>query len=154
MNSEYDKQLERHIDRALRGLPELAAPPGLVSRVMTAVSRRAALPWYRQSMETWPVGLRAAAMVILLGSFSGLCIAAWQLTRAAGVTEATLEITQLFSVFTALWNALNVLLGAIVVVAKYFGTAFFIGLLAAIGLGYAFCVGLGTVYVRFAMARR
>ena len=154
MNSEYEKQLERSIDRVLKGLPELAAPPGLASRVMAAVGRRAALPWYRQPLEMWPVALRVAAMVILLGSFGGLCIAAWQLTRAAGVTEATREIAQLFSIFTALWNALNVLLGAIVIIARHLGTAFILGSLAAIGLGYAFCVGLGTAYVRFAITRR
>lgn len=154
MNPEYDKQLERRIDQVLKGLPELSAPSTLALRVMAAVSRRADLAWYRQPMEMWPAGLRIAAMVILMGSFSGLCIAAWQLTRAAGITEATQEISQMFSIFTALWNALNVVLGAVVVIARHFGTAFILGSLAAIGLGYAFCVGLGTVYVRFAITRR
>ena len=54
----------------------------------------------------------------------------------------------------ALATALADRKGAIVVVARHLGSAFIIGSLAAIGLGYAFCVGLGAVYVRFAMARR
>ena len=44
MNSEYDKQLEREIDRELRGLPQLAAPTALISRVMREIAIRARLP--------------------------------------------------------------------------------------------------------------
>ncbi len=55
MNPEYEKQLEVDIDQHLRELPELRAPEGLILRVMQELARRAALPWYQQSWERWPV---------------------------------------------------------------------------------------------------
>ncbi len=154
MNSEYEKQLELEIDRALKGLPELEAPRGLMPRVMAAIERRAALPWYRQPWQEWPLALQTVSMLILLGSFGGLCVASWQLTRAAGFTLAMQEVGQLFSGIAVIWNILTVLVGAVVLVLKHLGTPVLAGCLVAVGLGYAICVGLGTLCVRLAFARK
>jgi hypothetical protein len=48
----------------------------------------------------------------------------------------------------------STLLSAIVIVVKHLGTAFMIGCLVIAALGYAMCLGLGTAWVRLALARR
>ena len=41
-----------------------------------------------------------------------------------------------------------------VLVVKKLGTGFIVTCLVAMGIGYAMCVGLGTVYFRLAFAKR
>jgi len=154
MNPEYEKNLERQIDRALKQLPDLTAPGHLLPRVMNTIARRQALPWYQQPWPMWPAALRVCTLIFLLASCGALCVAGWQLTRAAGFSAASQELAQTFSGVTALWNAVNVLLAAVVLVAKHLGTAFIVGCGVALAFGYAICVGLGTACVRLAYARR
>jgi hypothetical protein len=154
MNSEHERELELEIDRELKALPELPAPGTLVRRVMLELERRRSLRWYTQPWQNWPLTLRVAALVLLSTMFGGLCFASWQLTRAAGVSAAMQEVGGLFSGLTTVWNLINVLLGAVVLVVKHLGTGFMIGCALVAGLGYALCVGLGTAYVRLAFARR
>jgi hypothetical protein len=154
MNSQYDRELEQQVDRELKSLPELEAPVTLARRVMATLQQRRALAWYRQPWQNWPLFLRVAAFAFLSGIFGGLCVACWQLTRAAGVSAALQEVGGLFSGLTTLWNIVNVLLGAVVLVAKHLGTGFIIACVAIAGLGYALCLTLGTAWVRLASARR
>jgi hypothetical protein len=154
MNPEYDRQLEREIDRQLKGLPELQAPATLSRRVMATLQGRRVLPWYHQPWQYWPPPLRVAAFAFLSLIFGGVCVASWQLTKAAGVSLALQEVGGLFSGLTTLWNTLNVLLGAVVLVAKHLGTGFIVACAAIAGLGYALCLTLGTAWVRLASARR
>ena len=51
-------------------------------------------------------------------------------------------------------NTFNVLVSAAVLVVKKLGTGFIVTCLVAMGIGYAMCVGLGTVYFRLAFAKR
>jgi len=154
MTPQYEKDLEQQIDQALKRLPDLPAPPHLLPRVMEALARRQVLPWYRQPWQMWPVAFRVCALAFLLASCGGLCFACWQLTRAAGFSAAAQELAQTFSGVTALWNAVNVLLGAVLLVAKHLGTGFIVACGVALAFGYAICVGLGTACVRLAYARR
>ena len=55
---------------------------------------------------------------------------------------------------SALGNAVSVLLGAVTLAVKQLGTAFIVAALVAVAAGYAMCLGLGTVCVRLALARR
>jgi hypothetical protein len=55
---------------------------------------------------------------------------------------------------SALGNTLDVLLGAVVLAVKQLGTGFIVAALAAVAVGYAICLGLGTVCVRIAFPRR
>lgn len=154
MNSDYQKELELEIDRELKQLPDLEAPATLVVRVMQAVRQRQALPWYRQPWQNWPVALRIAALVLLSSLFGGLCIASWQLSRAAGMSATMQEIGGLFSGVAIVWNIISVLLGAVVVVIKHLGTGFMVSCVLIVALGYALCLGLGTACVRLALARK
>ena len=89
MNANHDNELEAQIDRELKSLPLLAAPPTLAPRVMTLVASRAVAPWYRRAWQAWPVALQAASLVVLLAMFGGLCLAGWQASHAATVTAAS-----------------------------------------------------------------
>jgi hypothetical protein len=154
MNDQYHKELEARIDSALKALPALEAPSTLSQRVMTALERRSAVPWYRQSWEAWPLAARVGSLALLLSMFGGLCFVSWQLTRAAGTAAAFQEVGSLFSGVVVLWNAVLVLLQSAIVVCKHFGTVFIVASLFVMAVSYASCVGLGTVIYRAAFARR
>jgi len=152
MNSDYERQLEAEISRELKQLPDLAAPASLVSRVLTTLERRAPVRWYCRSWQMWPAGLRWASLLVLAALFGGLCFTGWELAHTQTVTFALRRAENGFAAFSAIGNTLNVLLGSAFLVVKHLGTGFMIACLAALGLGYAVCVGLGTVYMRIALA--
>jgi hypothetical protein len=154
MNSDKDRRLEQRIDRELKALPELAAPLDLARRVRKAIEARTALPWYRQSWEMWPTPVRWAAMAFLLTAFGSLCFASFQLTRAAGAANALAEVRGMFAGAELAWRVLGTLLTALVLAIKQLGTGFLLGCLAATALAWISCVGLGTMWVRLALARR
>jgi hypothetical protein len=154
MNPDYDKQLDATISRELKALPELAAPGVLANRVMAALGQRARLPWYRRSWQMWPVNLQAVSLVVLLALFGGLCLAGWELSQAEATVFALHRVGEWFSGLSMIENTFNVLASAAVLVVKKLGTGFIVTCLVAAGIGYAMCVGLGTVYFRLAFAKR
>jgi hypothetical protein len=64
--------LEAVVGRALRELPPRQAPPTLESRVLQALERQAARPWWQRGFGRWPWGLRVA--------FGSICVALGALT--------------------------------------------------------------------------
>lgn len=153
MNSEHEQHWVRQIDRALKALPDLQAPATLTPRVMALLARRETLPWYRRSWEFWPPALRFVSLALMIGGFGGLCFAAWQVTQVAGYSTVMEEVGQRFAWLALAWKTLLVLASAVAVVAKQLGTPFIAACCLAVGIGYAICVGLGTVCVRLALAR-
>jgi hypothetical protein len=154
MNSDYDRQLEAAISRELKALPEVAAPGVLANRVMAALDQRARVPWYRCSWQTWPVVLQTVSLIVLLALFGGLCFGGWQLSQAEATTFTLHRVGEWFSGISMIENTFNVLVNAAVLVVKKLGTGFIITCLVAAGIGYAMCVGLGTVYFRLVFAKR
>jgi hypothetical protein len=154
MNPEYEKELEAEIDRELKGLPELPAPHTLASRVRLAVEGRGKVGWYRQPWQRWPTALRMGSLVLLLALFGGLCFAGGRLAQGGAFLGATQKLGPWLSGLSALGNAVGVLLGAVVLAVKQLGTGIIVAALAAVAVGYALCLGLGTVCARLAFARR
>ncbi|HWX21963.1 MAG TPA: hypothetical protein VN578_18840 [Candidatus Binatia bacterium] len=154
MNTDYEKRLEERIHRELNELPELPAPPTLASRVMAAIARQAQAPWYRQSWQMWPLPVRAASFVLWLALVAALCFGLWKLPQVEGVAATLHQVAGWFSWLSVVWNVVSAVLSAAVLVVKQLGTGFFIACVLVIGLGWAFCIGLGTVYFRLALARR
>jgi hypothetical protein len=154
MNPDYDKRLEAEISRELKALPELAAPVALVNRVMAALEQRATVPWYRRSWQTWPAALQTASLVVLLALFGGLCLAGWELSQTEAATLAVHRVGEWFSGLSVVGNTFNVLVNAAALVVRKLGTGFTIACLVLAGLGYALCIGLGTVYYQLAFAKR
>ena len=154
MNFDYDQQLERAISRELKDLPEMTAPEGLVSRVRAALEQRSRIPWYQRSWQTWPVALQAVSLVILLSLFAGICLAGWHLSQTEACKTVMSRAGGVVSGFNLIGNTFEVLTGAAVLVVKKLGTGFMVACLLAAGLGYALCVGLGTVYLRLAFVKQ
>jgi hypothetical protein len=154
MQPEYERQLEAEIDRELKGLPELSAPHTLVSRVMSEIEGRAEVAWYCQPWQMWPAAVRIGSLVILLVLFGGLCLAGQRLAHGETFISAAHRLGHWLSGVSALGNAVSVLLSAAVLAVKQIGTGFIVAALAALAIGYAMCLGLGTACVRLAFARR
>jgi hypothetical protein len=66
MKSSRPDPLETWVDRALREVPDEAAPAALTLRVMDELARRAALPWWRRNPANWPFALRVSVTVVPL----------------------------------------------------------------------------------------
>jgi len=154
MNENHDKELEAQVDCELKSLPLLTAPPTLAPRVMALIAARAAAPWYRRAWTTWPPVLQAVSMMVLLAAFAGVCLGSWQLVHAPAVASATSEVGGWMSFLNATWKATGTLVNAVVLTFKSLGAVVVVGCLLALLLGYATCVGLGTIYFRLAFARR
>jgi hypothetical protein len=154
MNAEYEKQLEASIRRELNTLGELEAPPEIARRVMRIIEQRVVAPWYCRSWQTWPVALQAASFAVLLALFGGLCLGSWELSQAKTTTLALHRAGEWLSGLNLIGNTFNVLVNAALLVVKKLGTGVIIAGLVIMGLGYAMCVGLGTVYFRLAFAKR
>ena len=154
MNFDYEKRLESAVDRELKQLPDLLAPHTLIFRVMKVLEARLGLPWYRQSWQMWSLTLQTVSLVILVGLFAGLCFGAWRLTHLESVAAATGSVGHWFGGLGVIWHAVAALMSALVVAIKQLGTGFLVAIFAALALGYALCVGLGTVYLRVGLARR
>ena len=154
MKPDDDIRLEEEIGLALKGLPELKAPPTLARRVMAKIESRVELPWYRRSWQNWPVALQTASFVALLVMFGGLTFGAWELFKAPETTAALQKTSNWFSGFSVLWNTIHALAGAAFLALQRLGTGVIIAGIVLVMFAYFACIGLGTVAVRFTFARR
>jgi hypothetical protein len=154
MTPEQQKQLELKIAGELRQLGELTAPPSLAPRILRAIEQRAMLPWYQRPWQAWPVSLRNVAAVILLAGFSLLFAVVWQLMQSASMDLAAKEFLAWIQPLVVLWDAAVLLLNSLFLAVKSIHPAVLAGIAAAVCATYATCVGLGTIYLRLALARR
>ena len=154
MNPDLDQDLAQRVDRALKALPELQAPVALSRRVLAAINARETLPWHRQAWSTWPALAQTVALFLLAGLFAGICLGAYKLPEVAAVAALKHQLLACLSVINASWAAASALVNAGFQVVHNGGTGLLIGCIAAAIFGYLMCVGLGTVYLRLAMARR
>lgn len=152
MSLEYEKQLEAAIDRELKGLPELPAPPTLASRVMAAIEARARVPWYRRSWQTWPVALQATAMAVLVGFFGVLCFVGWKLPQFESVSAVSRALGASCAAVGVVWKGLNLVLAALASSAVRLGSGLLVAWVTAAILAYIACIALGSWYVRLGLA--
>ena len=148
MNPDYEKQLEASVRRELDALGDLPAPPALANRIMGIIEQRAAAPWYRRAWPTWPLGLRLASMVLLLGAFGGLCLGTWGLTHAVTTMEQT---SSWIADAQALWRTSGVLANVLCTFTSRLGTTIIVTGLALLFTACAVCIGLGSACVRLAL---
>jgi hypothetical protein len=136
------------VDRALKALPPLSAPPTLAPRVLARLATRTEAPWYRRAWPSWPMALRTASLIVLLAMFGGLCFAGWKASHASSVTAATEKVSGAFALVSLAANTVSVLGNAAAQVMRHLGTG------VIVLLAYAACVAFGSFYLRFAFARR
>lgn len=154
MNTREEQLLEAAIDRELKALPPHRAPATLAPRVLAALARRAPRPWYRRAWQTWPWPLQVTSLAVLCAAFTGLCLTAWQLPKLPPMASASRAIGGWLSSLEVFWSAAAALAAAAGHVLQSCSTATLVGIGAMLLLSYALCVGLTTVYVRLALARR
>src|SRR6185369_7484696 len=70
-----DWDLERLVDRELKRLPQPRAPHTLMARVLEAVARMPARPWYARPWLQWPLPLRLASALLVLAVVAGTALA-------------------------------------------------------------------------------
>jgi hypothetical protein len=143
MSPNHEYQLEKEIDRELKALPEIPAPATLILRIMQAIARRQALPWFKRAWQTWPGSLRVVSFGLLVLLFGGLCFGIWEISTV-GSAVATQKYGSMFSLVGTLWNTVITLGTALAHAVVQLPKGVLIGCLAAVGLGYAMCVALGT----------
>jgi|RhiMethySRZTD1v2_1073278.scaffolds.fasta_scaffold1550271_2 hypothetical protein len=150
MNNEPDPQLADQIDAALKQLPLVPAPRELAGQVRAALLARAARPWWRREWWHWPVLARAAllsfaaAVIVALGSSSALLDV--DPTNVSQLGARLVPAVGYPGPLETLVNAGHVLWErAVAPQILHFG--------AGLALLYLVCVGLGTVYFRFALKR-
>jgi hypothetical protein len=151
--NDSQRQLEERIDRELKALPELQAPPALTARILAVVGHRAAQPWYRRPWVMWPVGLRAGSLALVLALFGGMCWGGSELARTLASTSAMQSLAGQAAELRLLVRTLGVLGDAAVLSLWHLGTVWLAAIFTALFLMYAACVGLGTVSLRLALAR-
>lgn len=154
MNQDYENRFEKLIDRELKSLPTMKAPVGLSARIMAAVERKTRVPWYRREWQTWPLGLQVLSVILLLAALLGTYMGCAYLLQGAAVSSFAASIKDALSGLGAALNALGALGNAVVLVLKSMGTTALVTCLLLVVFGYTSCVGLGSVYLRMAMARK
>ncbi|MBE0545719.1 MAG: hypothetical protein IH623_30680 [Verrucomicrobia bacterium] len=154
MNFDYEKRLAASVQRELNTLAELSAPREMAARVMGIIQQRAAAPWYRRAWQTWPRPQRVVALAVMLTLFAGLCVGSWQFGQSDLLADTLGSIGERLSMVNVLWGAMNALGNAITLAIQSIHPLVIIGGAVVMLACYAACMGLGTVCVRLAWARR
>jgi hypothetical protein len=149
-----NSELEALVDRELKALPPLSAPPNLAPRILAAIAAQAEAPWYRRAWQTWPLPLQGASLAVLLALFGTLCFGGWRFSQTEAVVETSAKVGGVLSVFDLVFRTLGVLRDAGVQVIQHIGPGYVIGFAVMVLMAYAVCLALGSVCVRFAFARR
>ncbi|PTX91499.1 hypothetical protein [Opitutus sp. ER46] len=145
MNPQDQQKLEQWVNRAVRDLPSRRAPRSLEERVLAELSRRAALPWWRKSFASWPLGAKLVFIAVSAG-VAGLWLFAthWATlaTTAVQTKAASLPALQAAQTAGRLFSTVgefgHTVVSSIPPLWLYGGAAVIVGLyLALFGLGAA-----------------
>jgi hypothetical protein len=150
MNPELEKQLEAEIGRALQGLPDLAAPPGLLARTMNALEKPA--PWHLRPWNKWAVSVRIGFFGLALVLVAAAAVG-WRAGEPGLMAAAFRFIAPATSGIKCCWDVLCALGGAVALAAQHLGKVFILCCLLAAAGACAVCAGCGTVFVRLALTR-
>jgi hypothetical protein len=144
-----DAELARQVDAALKALPPLPAPASLAPRVLAELRARAALPWWRRAWWDWPVAAKAAFIVLAVALAGALGGGSWMMSNE--VTAYSRQVGEQIAPLTGSWEWLAPLGAAGSTLWRTVGLPVALGLAALGALAYLACLGLGTVFVRFAL---
>jgi hypothetical protein len=150
MNPEMEKELEIEISRALHGLPDLAAPPGLLRRTMATLEQPAPRP--ARSWASWPPPVRIAVFVFAIAAVAA-AIVSWGAFVPVLAATATHHLAPAAAAVSGFWKFLSAIGGALMLAVEHLGKGFMLACLVAAAGACALCAGLGTVFVRLAAAR-
>ena len=97
---------------------------------------------------------RVASFALLALLFSGLFLAGWQALQTPAATETASKVSEAFSLLTLAGKVVNVLGGAALSLVRQLGTGFTLAITLVVVGAYAACAAIGSMYVRYAFARR
>lgn len=149
MHREPKDSLEAWADRALKQLPERRAPARFAPKVLAAIQKRQALPWYRRPWLSWPRQFQ----VLSLGTLATLGTGAVWLMSAARAA-ATPVVTNVKQDASTVWNILNALGQAASLAAAQVPSYIWIGLASVILVAWLSCLALGTACWKLAQSSR
>lgn len=148
-----ESELEQALDRELRRLPDLVAPASFAPRVMEAIARRAALPWWRRSFVHWPVAARLAFVATTTGLASLLLYFTWGLSVGVSLNALAGEAGLFSGRFEFVGTVLRALGGALLLIAGSVQPWVPWAFAAVAGGCYLTTIGLGTYMYRLAARR-
>lgn len=146
--------LATFVDRELKALPPLTAPPSLAPRILAAIAARASLPWYRRAWQTWPVPLQAASFASLLAAFGTLCFGGGMVFQSPTVTATASKVGEAVSWFEFALRILGLVRDAVFQLVQQVNPLLLAGVGVMVLMAYALCLGLGSACLRFAYVRR
>ncbi len=150
MNPELETELEAQISRVLQELPDLAAPPGLLARTMTALEKPA--PWHARSWTRWPAPVRIAFLACGL-AVAAAVILGWRAAEPDLLAAASHHLAPITGGLLCFCKALNALAGAAVLSVEHLGKGFMLIWIMAAAAAWAVCAGLGTMLVHLTLSR-
>jgi hypothetical protein len=145
--SDQETRLARSLGRALRELPALPAPRSLAPRVLAAIAREEALPWWRRNFRHWPAGARGGFLVLTVGVALLVLLAVAHLPQAASFpfpgrfASSVPWFDAVFSVGSAFRQLGEILLRNLPPLWLY-------GALALVAAAHVACLGLGAAAYR------
>ncbi|HWD17706.1 MAG TPA: hypothetical protein VHB20_00375 [Verrucomicrobiae bacterium] len=153
MSSEENQAWEARLDRALKELPELPAPGGLVDRTMAALETRPKSAWHQQPWTAWPLWLRAVSLSGMLAVIGALATIKWNWARALGEMILPPSWQAPLAKWDVLWETIDTLGRAACALARHAdGWVTALAVVAAV-MAYLACIGLGTLAARLTAAR-
>ena len=144
-DSDFDAKLERLVHEQLRKLPLWKAPDSLAPRVLAALRKEAARPWWRRDWSQWPPAAKVLSAALALLLVAGVTGSGWfvdaQLSeywqRTAGrLSDFGTSLSPLANAGLLLWT-------------QVFQSVVIYGLVFLAVL-YASCLGAGTLFLRIA----
>jgi hypothetical protein len=148
MNRDFDP-LERIVGQELRELPPLKAPASLSKSVLAKIHAAPQVPWWQQSVWSWPMPARIAFLIIATTLFLLACGGNW---FAAEDAQNSWRVgAQKLSTLATLGNGLMVLLGSLGAIWQTYVAPWVPYIAGAAAAAYLFCLGVGTAFVRYTL---
>jgi hypothetical protein len=154
MDSTPPNNLEELIHRELAKLPDRPAPETLIPRVLAKIQARQQRRWWRQSWPHWPWAAQLASLPLMAASVAAALFGVstvWRLLIGSAEVGA---MTGLMNRVSAVWDFLDVLGNAVLVLGRSVGQQWLLLALLVPLTMYLACVGLGTLCYRLAVYRR
>jgi hypothetical protein len=148
------ERLSAAVDRELKQLPELRAPETLIARVMSKIEQRELAAARNGSWLFWPLRWRIVSLSAFTTLFCAACFGMHWFLNAPFKISLVQQIDQNASSLGFVWNTLSVLADAVELALRKLDARFLILSAALIGTTYLICIGLGTMMVQTAVARR
>jgi hypothetical protein len=150
MNDHPETDLENLIHRELRRLPGWKAPTTLAPRVIAAIQAQANRAWWQQPFWAWPGLVQVGFFGLLLVIVGVFARFGWWLGKIMTSETWPRPVQHFIELAGSLWDGLTTLVNAFSLVMHSGLQPWLWGLAGLSVIMYLSCVGVGTVFLRFA----